>query len=415
MQICIHRGATQIGGSCVELKYKQQRLLIDLGLPLDAEDNQQSALAPSLNLSEQSEDELAVIISHPHIDHYGLAHHLPQDIPVYMGKAAKAIVKASSPFTRQPEMEFTGGDLVDRQTFQIGEFHITPYLVDHSAYDAYSLLIEAGGRRVFYSGDFRGHGRKAALFEKMLTSPPASIHALLMEGTSIGKKQYEEIVYPTEAELEKSMAEAFKATAGLAMVHASAQNIDRMVTLFRAAKRTGRKLIIDLYTAAILEATGNKNLPQSDWDGVAVYIPQAQRRQIKAGGWFDLLERHRKNRIYEEEIAKNASQYVLLFRPLHRKDLTAAQCLNDAQFIYSMWQGYWDSGSYAEIKEWLEQHQIPMQSIHTSGHADPQTLKRFVHAMQPGRLVPIHSFSPEQFSWVYDSVEPHADGEWWQV
>ena len=48
---------------------------------------------------------------------------------------------------------------------------------------------------------------------------------------------------------------AFTNTEGLALVHASAQNIDRVVSIMRARKRTRRKLIIALYTAAILEAT----------------------------------------------------------------------------------------------------------------------------------------------------------------
>ena len=55
---------------------------------------------------------------------------------------------------------------------EIGPFRVTPYLVDHSAFDAYSLLVEADGKRVFYSGDFRGHGRKGKLFEAMVTRPP---------------------------------------------------------------------------------------------------------------------------------------------------------------------------------------------------------------------------------------------------
>jgi ribonuclease J len=37
MNLCIHRGAKEIGGSCVELEAEGQRLLLDLGLPLDAE------------------------------------------------------------------------------------------------------------------------------------------------------------------------------------------------------------------------------------------------------------------------------------------------------------------------------------------------------------------------------------------
>ena len=37
MRICIHRGAEEIGGNCVELEQDGARVLLDLGLPLDAE------------------------------------------------------------------------------------------------------------------------------------------------------------------------------------------------------------------------------------------------------------------------------------------------------------------------------------------------------------------------------------------
>lgn len=35
MRVCIHRGSKQIGGSCVEVESAGQRLIVDLGLPLD--------------------------------------------------------------------------------------------------------------------------------------------------------------------------------------------------------------------------------------------------------------------------------------------------------------------------------------------------------------------------------------------
>ncbi len=35
MKLIIHRGAKQIGGSCVELATDRTRLIIDAGLPLD--------------------------------------------------------------------------------------------------------------------------------------------------------------------------------------------------------------------------------------------------------------------------------------------------------------------------------------------------------------------------------------------
>lgn len=417
MRACIHRGAKQIGGSCVEVEHDGQRLLIDMGLPLDAENASAAYLPASAETITRPDLQApcAVVISHPHIDHYGLLHHMPADTTVVTGRAAKALIKAAAPFTGMSLPPLDGPVLVDRQPLQIGPFQITPFLVDHSAYDAYSLLVEAGGRRLFYSGDFRGHGRKKALFEKMISNPPSPVHALLMEGTSIGRPETAHVHSQTETELEQQMAAVFHETQGLAMVHTSAQNIDRVVTLFRAAKKSERELIIDLYTAAILDATGNSNLPQSDWEGIRVYIPYRQRIQIKKLELFDLLERHKSRRIYEEAIAANPAGYALLFRPLHRTDLEKAGALVGASYIYSQWSGYWDNGSYDELKPWLAKHSISMHSIHTSGHADPHSLRRFVQAMAPERLVPIHSFHPDKFPALYEKVEYRHDGEWWEV
>ena len=39
MRVRIHRGARQIGGSAIEVEASGKRLLLDCGLPLDAEIN----------------------------------------------------------------------------------------------------------------------------------------------------------------------------------------------------------------------------------------------------------------------------------------------------------------------------------------------------------------------------------------
>ena len=38
-----------------------------------------------------------------------------------------------------------------------------------------------------YSGDFRGHGRKSSVFERLIANPPGNIDALLLEGTHVGQ------------------------------------------------------------------------------------------------------------------------------------------------------------------------------------------------------------------------------------
>ena len=79
-----------------------------------------------------------------------------------MGREAGSLLEAASFFSPVSASLSPSGFLVDRVPLEIGPFVITPYLVDHSAFDAYSLLVEAGGRRLFYSGDFRAHGRKGS-------------------------------------------------------------------------------------------------------------------------------------------------------------------------------------------------------------------------------------------------------------
>ena len=65
------------------------------------------------------------------------------------------------------------------------DIRITPYFVSHSAADAYMFLVEADGKRILHTGDFRQHGYlgKGLLptLEKYIA--PQGIDVLITEGT----------------------------------------------------------------------------------------------------------------------------------------------------------------------------------------------------------------------------------------
>lgn len=415
MRVCIHCGAKQIGGTCIEVESQGQRLLLDIGLPLDAEGDPRQFLPKVAGLDGNDSSLLGILISHPHQDHFGLLAEVAPAIRIGMGTAARRILTAAGPFmpnkyTPPP----VGWDFENRKPIRIGPFTVTPYLVDHAAFDSYALLIEADGKRVFYSGDFRAHGRKSALHQAILAHPPKDIDVLLLEGTTIGRLNAEEHI-PTEQEMEDAFAKAFSATKGLVLVQCSAQNIDRIVSVFKACRRTDRTLVIDLYAAAILEATGRTSIPQSDWPDIALYVPQSQRVKIKNNAWFDLLKTHAKHRIFIEDLQEAPERAVLLFRALHRQDLERGNCLKDALYIYSQWGGYWETDSFKQVREWLECHNIPKQHIHTSGHASPANLQQFAAALNPRKTVPIHTQLPEQYQSLFPNVELHNDAEAWFV
>ena len=412
MEICIHRGSRQIGGSCVELKSGGRSLIIDMGLPLDAEDDGISHL-PGLFLRKDAPDRiLAVIISHSHLDHCGLVQHLPEGIPVIMGEFSRKIILAASPFIRGGLQALPQGPALQHgKRFSIGPFSITPYLVDHSGYDAYALLVEADGKRVFYSGDFRMHGRKSHITGHLMKNPPRDIDLLLMEGTSLGRSVPDQPVR-TETDIENEFYSIFSEAKGLPLVHASAQNIDRIVSLYRACLRSGRTLVLDLYSAVILEAAGSGSIPQSDWQNIALYIPQAQRVQIKRNGWFDILDRHSLRRIFPEQLEEHASRYVLLFRPAHIRDLELCGLAESAVYIYSQWKGYRDNDSYKPVAQFIGQNSITEYDVHTSGHADMKTLVRFAAALGAKSVSPIHTFEPERFSELFSNAVVINDGEY---
>jgi len=416
MRICIHRGSNEIGGTCIEVESSGKRIVLDVGLPLNVDTfTDPVSLVPHVKgFTESDDDLLAIVISHPHQDHYGLVGHLRTDIPVVIGDSACRMLKVADQFTPSGlNLENTIA-LEDRKAISVEPFQITPYLVDHSAYDAYSMLIEANGKRLFYSGDFRAHGRKKSLFERFVAGPPKHIDVLLMEGTTIGRLSPDK-TFTTESELEPEFVNYFQQTKGMAFVFTSSQNIDRLVTIFRACLKSKRQLILDLYTAEILRATGNDKLPQGTWNNIRVFLPNSQRHKVFQEKLFDEVASFKHKRIYPEQLAAEASRSVMIFRPSMCKELEKANCLQDSRIIYSLWGGYLKFERMQPFLGWLKKYDISMNHIHTSGHASVVDLKRFARAINGKKLVPIHSFNPQDYSDLFDHVEEKQDGEWWKV
>lgn len=420
----MHRGTREIGGTCVELAFAGERLLLDLGLPLnvDPSDDPTLLLPPVAGLREPDAGLRAIVVSHGHADHWGLLPHAIASVPVVAGAATTRILRAAAPFVPRPlpiAFQAAGVSVLENGVpLTLGPFRVTPTLVDHSAYDAYALLVEAGGRRLFYSGDLRAHGRKGALFERLLRTPPSAVDTMLMEGSTLGRLAPDQR-FPTEAEIEAEFAKRLRVP-GLVMVCASAQNVDRIVSLYRACKKTGRTLVLDLYALEVLRATENSSIPVAGWPNLAAYVPQYQRRHIARTKRFDLLNPYKRCRIYPEGLAALAPSAVMLFRPamLPELDALGTEVWPGAQAIWSQWDGYLKdkTGSGAKLRAALADRGVGLEVIHTSGHASIADLRRLVEAVRPQALVPVHTFAGDRFAEHFGPcVVPRTDGEWWEV
>lgn len=409
MKLRIHRGAREIGGNCIELIAAGKTLLFDLGMPLSGSRIDDLPLPDVAGLADNKDENfLGVVLSHPHADHYGLLSKAAKNTHVYLGQDAQQLLKAALPFTTFGLDLRNTSTYSDRETFEVGPFRITPFLADHSAFDAYSLLVEAGGRRLFYTGDFRGHGRKSATFKRLLAEPSIrDVDVLLMEGTHLGRGS--SAIAQTETSLEDDITQSISRTPGLVLACFSGQNIDRFVTFWKATRRAGRTFVVDAYLAHILEALNRPSLPRPP-----VFLPAKMKSKLIREGNTSVVIPFRRRRIYPEQVAGQANKLVMMFRSSMAREFEGLQCLGSGKLIYSQWPGYVDRDRL-NLREWCASHNLDFEILHTSGHADTQTLVALAQAVSAKRVIPIHSDAPERLRDLVPRATPIADGEWISV
>ncbi len=414
MELIIHRGAHQIGGNCLEVRCRDATILVDVGLPLDAngkvpiETYRPKHLFQDIENGGKKID--GVLLSHAHMDHYGLSGLLPEGIPIYCGQATAALIGITASIRREKRTPPSFHTFQTGKVFRIGPFSIQPYLVDHSAFDAHAFLISAGDKHLFYTGDFRSHGRKAGTIERLMKNPP-KVDVMVIEGTMLGPRSQE--AHHTEKQLEEEFLRVINETAGIVLVTAAGQNIDRLVTIYKAAKRARRRFVIDFYTAEILEKLGKyARVPQPSWPDVRVCYPQRLERFFKVIGLDDILQRHRKNKVSWTAIGKSEDNTVMLIRPGFLPDIQKNLALKNAAWIYSMWPGYLEKDkTFDDLRAYLHEKCVRTEILHTSGHAGLPDLIKLVDAVNPKMVVPIHSNHPELLKARIANVKPVNDGE----
>ena len=306
------------------------------------------------------------------------------------------------------------------EPFAVGPFKITPLLTDHSAFDAHMILVEVGGRKILYSGDFRRRGRKSMLVDRMITSPPKDVDVLLLEGTTLGRAE----AFPTERDLEERFKTVFQQTPGRVFVSWSAQNIDRTVTIYRACKQSGRTLLVDLYAVDVLEQLGAyyDSLPQMGWPNLRGVVTSGIKRL------YETPDRLNRSEFFEQyctsghafgasKIESGPRNSVVMLRPSLLRDYLRKGLVltEDDCWIFSMWSGYLGEPDFLAVREAFDEADARFEQIHTSGHASRADLQAFASSINAKHLVPIHSFDWDQHVDGFENVTRLRDGEVFEI
>lgn len=431
MKLTIHRGTHEIGGNCVELCTDSTRIVVDVGMPLADKNGQafdsrtlegrntdqllqQGVLppVPGLFAKDPTSTPAAIIISHAHSDHTGLLRFTRPEIPVWLSRGTSDMMYVALKFARQHgvscirQQVFTAG-----RSFQVGDFQITAFPVDHSAFDSMAFLIEADGKRVLYSGDLRLHGRKPGMARALIEAVGGSgIDVLLMEGTHIGHASRPR---KTETDLEDEIVPLIEKAPGLVVACFSPLHIDRLVTFLKATVRAGRCFVVDPYAGlAMNKAASHCQLPDPAKDqSIRVYFNHDFERSYEAKNLGHVRQMLESNRICLDEIRSSPRAYLQVFRPRMAEVDFGGVLPEKSRCLYSYWAGYLEQPVWTEFQERLTEVQGDFIKAHTSGHITSDDIVSFIKAIAPATVVPIHTFEPNQFADFCPSVRCVNDGE----
>ncbi len=395
MKIVIHRGIDQIGGCITEISTAHTKIIIDLGSNLPGCKGEEFS---KQEIEDITKDADGIYYTHFHGDHVGLNSFVPDNIAQYIGKGAQEVnickysvlAKHDSKYKRDLSVAQNMKTYEAAQRYDVGgkgEIFITPFFVDHSAFDSYMFLIEADGKRILHTGDYRGHGYLSKGLDEILGWKAKNIDILVTEGTMLSRQTEEvnhEYTIKTKA-IKLLEGEERPLRPHYLFALCSSTDMDRLASFHAACKETRAKFLCDSYQKSVLDiftkyAAHHSKLFDFDDETTLVLGEDCDfERDLRPNGFIMPV--------------RAGSQLDFVKKMLHY--------FPDAELIYSMWKGYYEGTEEQKsqnVIDFVNLFHGEYHYLHTSGHADVETLEKVCRITNPTMgVIPIHKEKNTRF------------------
>ena len=475
MEIECLGGINEIGGNKILVEHKGTRVLLDFGMSFKQyskyfsefltprksvamKDFFETNLLPDVKglyredyvkhmgrpIEKKSVD--AVFLSHAHSDHAQFIHFLRRDIPVYCSEATYIILRVieetgSNPFSELvttcetyafyrnkknmvSKVTRKNQEYVKKRNFQImkpgekikiGSLQVEMLPVDHSLPGASGFIVYSDAGNLVYTGDIRFHGynRDKSLFfvKKAVETRP---RWLISEGTRIDETERDD-----EEKVKEKIKDLISTATGLVFIEHPVRDIDRLLTIYKAAGENNRELVINPRLAYLINSL--RGLSPLNLNELKILIPlkgwglieceredyQTIKKEFPANKEYFPWERtllwgvdgkRRSNTLTYKDLQGQPGRYVVSMSLWEINQLCDIKPKN-AIWIKSACEPFSDDMLLDEERKnnWLDHFNIKKYSAHASGHASGTEIKEMIKKIKPEFLIPVHTEHPEFF------------------
>lgn len=307
----------------------------------------------------------AVFVSHPHIDHVGLAGYVREDIPVHAHTDAVDLLESLT----AAGSGLPGGDplwhrLASGERVAVGPMEVECVPVDHDVPGACGYLVRTGEGTLAFTGDIRFHGRHPERSWEF-ADRARGCDVLVTEGTTLGWEMRPQV--RTEDDVERDFADALAGTPGLVLLSLYPRDLERVRDFLALAGEAGRTVVWPAATADFLRGLGVPGI-------------------VRAGD------------AAAEGLTSDPGAHVVVPDPADLPsllDLPVGEGHPDSVFVHANGEplGPFEP-RWAPFTDWLDALGIPLRQIGCSGHAVHDDLHAMVERVRPRVVFPIHTTAP---------------------